>query len=179
MTQITPSRELIQEEEVSYRSGVTEGTFFRFGSVVNLHSLKQINQHSWHLNGRYQLLPFVGPDGVFSFTEDAEIAGYLLTLGTTGSSGTNEVTVNQINPDTGAVISSIFSVNPSVTSAAADGSVSQLRTRDNTILSQPAGHTMGAFNTLLFSAGDTLRLDTVTSAGGARNLQLTIMYRPY
>lgn len=157
---------------------MTEGSFFRVAAVANLHSLKQVNQHSWHLNGRYQLLPFIGPDGVFSFTEDAEIAGYLLTLGTTGTSGTNEIAVNQINPATGAVIGSLFSVNPTVTSAAPDGSVSQLRTRDSTILSQPTGHSIGTIPNLLYSAGDTLRLDTVSSAGGARNLQLTIMYRP-
>lgn len=177
MTDIADSRNIIQVEETQYRSAVSESLLTRVGAVSNFISNRQYDKHSWHLNGRFQSLPFIGPDGIFTFLFDAEVAGFASYMGNTGTSGTSEFDVIWQNSD-GVDQSTIWSARPQIQSSANDGSFTLFNNVTSTTIAAPSGHTVGVLSKTQFDAGDGIRLDTVSSASGAQNFQFTIMYRP-
>ena len=178
MSDVTGSRILIQEEEVSYRSALSEALFFRMGAVTNFISKKQYDTHSWMLNGVYALgAGSTGPDGVFTFLFDAEIIGISYYSGNAGSGGTTSLDVHWLSSgdtDNG----SIFSTKPSVDSTASDGTYTSRDIENNITHSLPTGHTLAVLSKTTFNAGETLRMDLDTAMPAANNFQLSIQYRP-
>jgi hypothetical protein len=177
MTIIAPSRQLIQQEETQARASVSESTATKLGAHLNFHAIKQFDQHSWHLNGPFFDLPFIGPDGIFTFLWDAEIVGFAYTCGVTGISGQTGIDLRRIS-GAGADLGSIWSAGPTIQSTAVDGSFTLYRVSDSTTISLPAGHGLGVLNTVNFNQGDGIRLDISSVAQNAQNFQFTIMWRP-
>lgn len=178
MTQITGARNIIQQEEVSYRAGVTEGTFTRLGATLNFISDFQYDSHAWHLNGPYRLFGnALGPDGVFPVLFDFEIVGYIMYSGETGTSGTTTIDIRTLI-NGGTDDGSIFTTKPSVNSSSANSSYSLVDVVNSDVLALPTGHTQAIFNKVNFNRGEALRLDINSAMTGASNFQFQILFRP-
>lgn len=179
MTQITGARNIIQQEEVSYRSGVTEGTFTRLGATLNFISDFQTDNHSFNLNGRYYTFGTqISPDGIFPVLFNMEIVGYSLFSNTSGVSGISELDVIHLRDGGSTNLGSIFSVTPKVDSSSANNSYSLIDIFNGIDLALPAGHTKAVFSTTEFLAGDVLRMDLISGMVDAENLSLQLIYRP-
>lgn len=177
MPVIPDARSFLFQEETQFRSAVSESLLTKVGASNNHILNRQFEQHSWHLNGRFSLLPVQGPDGIYTFLFPAEVTGFFYTCGVTGVSGTTEVDIRRIN-SSGSDLGSIFSTEPAISNTAADGSFTVFRQTDSTTIANPAGHTLAVVSTTTFAQGDGLRLDVNSAAGGAQNFQFTLMYRP-
>lgn len=177
MPLIPDARSFLFQEETQFRSAVSESLLTKVGATNNHILNRQFEQHSWHLNGRFSLLPFIGPDGIYAFFHPAEITGFFYTVGFSGSSGTTEIDIRRID-SAGSDLGSIFSTLPAISNTASDGSFTIYRQTDNTTIANPAGHTLGVVSTTTFAQGEGLRLDINSAAGGALNLQFTLVYRP-
>lgn len=178
MALIPSVRNNIQQEEVDFRSPVSEATWTKIGGAINLINLAQYDTHTFNLNGPINLFDeTVGVDGFFVFQFDAEIVGYSQSIGQAVSGGTSLILdVHRLeNGDTD--LGSIWTTRPQIANTAANGTYSAFRVTDSTILAQPTGHSVGSLNVTEVNAGDALRLD-IDQKSGMRNYSLNIHYRP-
>ena len=175
MANLQEARELVQSEEVQFRSAISEQLLSKIGANQNHIFLRQYDKHSWNLNGPYHLgVGSSGLDGVFPFLFDVEITGFWYYADTIGD-GTTTIDIHWLNAgDQG----SIFSTHPSVDATASDQSVTIYRQTDSTTLSNPTGHTLAVLSKTQFSAGDSLRLDLDAAMTGASDFQFGIFFRP-
>lgn len=178
MSNLAEARKDIELEDVKYRSSVSEAVGNKIGASINFINRRQYDKHSWNLNGPYALgVGSTGPDGVFTFLFDVEIVGFSYYAGVIGNSGTTTVDVHWISggdTDEGT----IFTTKPSVTTTAADDTITTRDVLNGVTLTNPTGHTLAVLNKTEFDAGDTLRLDLDDAMTGANNFQFTIFFRP-
>lgn len=181
MANLPEARKDVALEDVAFRSAVSESVGNKIGASINFINRRQVDKHSWHLNGPYALgVGSAGPDGIFVFPFDAELVAYALYSGTVGLSGSSEVSVKRLAAG-GAVLGELFSVNPEVDSNSASGSFSAYRFTDSTTLAAPTGHTLASVSpdsNRFFTAGQGVRLDLLSGMIGGRTIQLTIFFRP-
>ena len=179
MTDIDPVRSpLVQQEEVEFRSSVSEATFTRIGQQINFISTFQNSRHSFNLNGNYALgLGSTGPDGIFPCLFNMEIVGFAYYNLQGGVSGQTTIDLHWLsNGDTDN--GSIWSVQPSVDFNAADNSYTIYDQANGATVVLPTGHTLGVLNKTTFDAGDAIRLDLDDAMAGANGFQFLFMYRP-
>lgn len=180
MTQISPARIStgIQEEEVDFRSPISENTWTRVGGSINFINERQVDTHQWVLNGRYSLFGVkAGPDGILPVLFDMEIVGYSVYNETVGTSGTTILDIHKLSSG-GTDDGSIFSTRPAVDFNAASGSYSLIRLDPAADLQLPTGHTKAVFSSINFSAGESLRLDLDSAMQNGRNISLQLLFRP-
>ena len=178
MTAVTDSRNIIQIEEVQFRSSVSEAVGTKLAGTLNFINNRQNDTHSWHLNGPYRLgVGSTGSDGVFACMFDMSITGFSYTSGQSGTSGTTTVDIHLLS-GAGVDSGSIFTTPPSVDSASANYSTTIRDVLNSTTLSLPTGHTLAVLNQTDFDAGDVLRLDLDAGMTGGSDFQLTIYFRP-
>lgn len=178
MTDVTEDRQIIQEEEVAFRAGVSEGTFTRMGGSINHIMKRQFDTHRWQLNQNYETLSsFSGPDGIFQFLWDVEVVGFGYYNGSTGISGTTTLDIHKLSSG-GTDDGTIFSVKPAVDSTATSGSYTLYRQTDSTTISNPTGHTLAVLSSTTFDSGEALRLDIDAAMNGGQNFMFSLMYRP-
>lgn len=178
MTDIAPSRNLIQEEETAFRAAVSEATMTRIGALNNFHAKFQHNIHSWHLNGFYSFAQLGnGADGIFPILFNMTVVGFSYYNNLTGTSGTTTIDVHKLTGG-GTDAGTIFSVKPSVTTTAANDTYTIYDQDAATTLQLPTGHTLAVLSETDFDAGEALRLDIDSAMIGANNFQFSLMYRP-
>jgi len=175
---ITDARVNIQQEDVQFRSSVSQAVGNKLGGSINFVNNRQFDQHSWNLNGDFSVIAAsdVG-DGVFICQENMEMVGYALYIGTNGSTGSNIICdLHWISSD-GTDNGTIFSTKPSIATSASDGTFthSNIRAVSSEV---PTGHTEGVISKTDFDRHDGIRFDLDASTGGASNLQLIIFFRP-
>ena len=116
MADIPGQRILIQSEETSYRSAVSEATMTRMGAVTNFLSTNQLVWQPFNLNGPLDTLPVpqTNIDGAIPLFFDYEIIGGAAFLTVPHSSGFVEFDIRRhtANGDAGT---SIFSTTPRFT----------------------------------------------------------------
>jgi len=178
MTDVTEARIIIQEEETSFRSALSEAMFFRVAATLNLISKRQYDTHSFNLNGVYSMgVGSTGTDGIFTFLFDAEIVGFSYYNGTTGVSGTTTVDVHWLSGGT-TDNGTIFSTKPAVDSTASNETYTSRNVADSITNSLPTGHTLAVLSKTQFDAGDSLRLDLDATMAAPNNFQFSVQYRP-
>lgn len=178
MTQVIGVRKNIEQEEIDFRSPVSESTWSKISGSVNFINLKQYDKHSWHLNGDLTgIQTFTGFDGIFPFLFDAEIVGFWYFINKVGASGSLTIDVDWLSG--GATNNgTIFSTNPSIANTASDNTYTLYDQLNSITQSNPTGHTLAVLSKTDFNAGDALKLQVDAAQTGAENFQFGIMLRP-
>ena len=182
MTDVVPSRQIVQQEEVRYRSAISEFTAFKLAQLNNHNAKKLYSIHSWHLNGFYALASgSTGPDGIFFLNHDIRIVGIGVYVNQVGSSLTTTIDIHKLTGG-GVDAGTIFTTKPEVDTTAASGSYTHVRydseTNAEDILQLPTGHTKPVFSGFDFLAGEALRFDIDTAMLGSEGFQVSLMYIP-
>jgi hypothetical protein len=180
MADISEQRINIQAEETAYRAANSESTFTRVGAAVNFINKRQYDSKQFFLNGKYygQGAPQTDLDGAHMMLFDAEIVGVMMFNLVAGSSGTTTIDIKRRTASGGAG-TSIFSVLPSITSAAGNHAfVARRLIPANVLLENPAGTTAPVLSTTNLDAGDLLTIDLTAVQTGGENCGLIIYYRP-
>lgn len=173
MSQITPARNIIQNEETQYRAAVSEATLSRIGSTSNFISLYQHDKRDFYLNGFYGgvFTPYLGVDGLVVFEFPVELINVYIFSEISGTSGITELDVKW-KPFTSGSYQSIFSTSPQALPAAASFDACGIG-------DVKAGFVAPVLSKVNFDAKDILRLDLITAMqGGARGTGIIIHYRP-
>jgi hypothetical protein len=178
MAQVAPARKLILVEETQYRAAVSEALLQKMGATNNHIALYQYDQRSFQLNGSYALgVGLQGADQIIPILYDAEIVGYSLWNGSTGSSGQSIFDIHRLTGgDTDA--GSIFSTRPQVDTTASNNTYSMYDQANTTSVNLPTGFTHGVFSTVNVDQGDALRLDIDDAMAGCANAGLYLFLRP-
>lgn len=121
MTEITPSRNIIQIEETRFRAAVSEATAQRLGGSMNLILEREYQEKTFYVNGKYGTLtiPFTGIDGLELFLFDSTIINAFFFIKTAGTSGSTTLDI-QYATTPGGSFTSIFSTKPSISYLAGD-----------------------------------------------------------
>ena len=173
MSDITPERKMIQQEETKPQAAVTESVLSRVGGGINFINTRHVYQHDWNLNGQYSsILITQGMDSIITYPFAFEIADVALIVGAqNGSSGQAEVDIKW-RPENSGSFQSIFSTTPKFTYQASP--FSQVRIG----LAVPF-MTTPTLSKTTFSAYDQIRMDLLTApSGDVEGLFLKVWIRP-
>ena len=177
MVDVTEARRNVQEEEVSYRAAVSEGTWFKIGASLNFINKRQFDTHNFMLNGPYNSgLLGTGLDGMYVFQFDCEIVGISAFNLVAGTSGTTTFDCHWLN-GSGSDQGSIFSVKPSIDYTAGNNAYLSTNIIDATS-SGGTGLTIPTLSKTQFDQYDALRMDLDASQVRAENCGLLIHFRP-
>ena len=176
MSDITEERLNIQNEEMAYKSALSESTFTRLGSAVNFINKRQFDTKIFEINGPFKTATAI--DGAFIVPFDIEIIGVGAFNIVNGSSGTTTFNVRRFtasNVDVG----SIFSTKPAISSAAGNNAyVAKRLAPTDFALENPAGTTLPVISVVNINAGDMLLCDIDSVQTSAQNCGLVIWFRP-
>jgi hypothetical protein len=192
MSDATPLRINLQDEEVKYRASVSEATLSRVASSVNF-----INYYQYkHFEFGYlkalsnsgsptynQYTPPATISDVEPFPSNSQIVAIVLQHNVSGSGGTSELDI-QWSTENSGTWASIFSTTPKATSSAPSDSQFDTTYDDATsswvsIATTPAGCTIPVLSKTMFNAGDRLRCRAVSHQAGTPNgFTMRIFYRP-
>lgn len=176
-TEVTPNRRNIFEEEIDYRSGGTERTFFKIAGSLNFINDRQIREKKFALNGNYSLGEGdQGIDGILVFMFDAELVGLAMSNVGQGVSGTTTLDVHWYSSP-GVDEGSIFTTRPEIDSNAPDGAYLAKNLIDGNTESG-TGTTLPVFSKTEFGQFDALRLDLDSSMEDPLDCDLVLYYRP-
>lgn len=180
MADATPRRINIQSEEVRYRSAVSESTMTRVGQSINFINLKQYDSRGFFQNGPYFTGGVqAGVDGAWPVLFDVEIIGVSMFNLVAGTSGTTTLDVRRFTAsNTPAGGASIFSVKPSITSAAGNNAFVFYDFLNSVVLENPTGTTLPVLSVTNLNAGDMLTLNIDSAQPLAQNCGLVLYYRP-
>jgi hypothetical protein len=176
MTDVSPARTIIQQEEVDSPAGVTATTFKRMAEVSNLNSMRQYDTKSFFLNGPYGLgVGDQGVDGLYVIPFNMELLGLSMFNLRAGASGTTTLDVHWLN--SGGDQGSIFSTKPAIGFNAGNNAYlarNLVSGNDKT----GTGLTLPVFSKTLFNEFDALRLDIDAAQSEGENAGLILWYRP-
>ena len=184
MAEVTPAKQNIQQEEVDYKSSVSEQLLTKIAASINFINNKQFCTFKFDFLGPFEPLGLGGgEDGRLVFPFDAEICCLATSLRDTGSSGATVIDLHKINTsgvDQGSIFQGFHTY--SIPSGATSGKGFFRNYIDGTSVF-PSGTFGGTRGDMLdadrlFSAGEVLRVDVVSNADGARDLSVTVFYRP-
>ena len=178
MTDIAPARRNIQIEEVQYRASVSEFTANAIGGAVNFINEKQYDSHRFQLNGTYSLgAGSTGTDGAYICLFNMQILAISIFHGRQGTSGTTTLDIHWLSggsTDEGT----IFSSKPTINSSAVDNSYSLYDVSTASDIVLPTGFTSPSLSKSTFNQGEALRFDLDTAMSGAKDVNITIHFRP-
>ena len=177
MAEVTPSRETVYTQEISYKKAVTENTWTKFGGAINFVNQRHHERKTWILNGNYTAVAVTGLDGLWVVPFDLAILYFAMGNVTAGTSGTTEADILRFTTPGGAG-SSIFSTTPKMTSAASSNSymLKDVLVPANDV--SPVGATLPVFSVTQLDQGDALRFDLLQSMVDAANVTVELHYRP-
>lgn len=170
MALITDARKLIDQNDVKYRSSVSESAWTKIGGMINFIANRNHQEKQFFLNGPY----LVGTklDGLTVFNFDATIINVYAFNIVAGLSGVTEFDI-KIKPQTSGSFTSIFATRP-VISYLTGGPVwvgvgdSIANTTAPVLTSSP----------LNVNRGDALVLDLLQAQVRAQNCGVLVHYRP-
>ena len=181
MSEITPARQNIFEQETRYRAAVSEATKTKIGGSINFINERQYDQKAFFLNGPYRVAVNIGSteavDGLMPFLFPVELVGVWMFNLVSGSSSNTQLDVRR-RTSPGGTSTSIFSTRPRITSAASNFAYVGRRLTDNSVLGGGTGMTAPVLSQTEFNAGDVLTLDIVSAMPGAENAGLILQLRP-
>ena len=184
MADVTPAKANIQQEEVDFKSAVSEQMLSKIGSSINFINDRQLCTFKFDFMGSFKPLGLGGgEDGRLVFPFDAEICCLATSLRDTGSSGSTIIDLHKVNSagaDQGSIFQSFHTYEIPNTATSGAGFYRNYISGTSAF---PGGTFSGTRGDMpdanrLFSAGELLRVDVVSNATGARDLSVTIFYRP-
>jgi hypothetical protein len=183
MSDITPRRIIIQQEETKYRASVSEATLSRVGATTNFINMKQYDSRGFFLNGAYRYaMGQTGVDGAWGILFDIEIVGIMmfnLVAGTSSLLG-QQRTILDIRRWTASNTgnTSIFTDKPIINYTAPNNAYLFIDLLNSTTLENPTGTFLPTMAVTQLNAGDMLTMNCEEGMLGAQNCGLLIYYRP-
>jgi len=176
-TLVTPQRREMYQEELDFRSAISEFTASKQASVTNFINLYHFERKQWILNGAYSEVAVNGLDGMWPITIDMEVLFFTMTNLVSGSSGITEADIELFTAP-GVSGGSIFSTTPKMDSNVTNNSymIKDIVTPANDV--NPAGTTLPVFTTNLFNKGQALQFNLLQSMFDVETMSVEIMYRP-
>ena len=183
-TKVTGARTDIYQEEVDYRSALSENLMTKLAAGINFINSNMLQTFNFRFLGTFASLS-TGEDGVLVFPYAVTLVGYSGHIRVAPSSSAFTIDLHKLNTsgaDQGTVMASAIEV----TNSAADNVVwykNQLASTSNDptgVGSSGGGATLPAINTTSFSAGEALRVDimSATLAMGAADLSFNVWVIP-
>ena len=173
-TLITPERKDLVKEELDFKSGIAERTWFKIGAAINFINLRHHKAYDFTFLGPYRPIAG-GEDGVRGLIEDVELVGVSGYIRKAGGSGSTVIDCHLIRG--GVDLGTIFSTKITIDNSAADG-INFWKNLISATESSETGITNPIFSTVNLSRGDSLRLDLDSHAPGARDVSINLHYRP-
>ena len=178
MTAIAEFKAPIQQEEVQYKSSISESTFTKIGSTINFIQNRQYDTHSFNLNGAYELgVGSTGLDGKFIVLRNMELVAITFSNKVSGVSGSTTVDVHWFN-GSGSDQGSIFSTRPAIDSTAPSDAYGIKGLADGYNDAGGTGITLPVLSKTTFNAGDALDFQLDASMSGPQDFNLNIHFRP-
>ncbi len=178
MADLADFRSNAQVEETRYKATVSETTMQKLGASLNFVNNRQFDQHSFNLNGAYQLgVGSTGVDGIYPVVLNMELVAVTIYSIDAGVSGTTTFDIHWMS-GSGNDQGSIFSTKPSIDSSAPNnaygikGLIASIPDAGGT------GITLPVLSKTQFSQGDALRFDIDSAMSSAQNAGLTFHFRP-
>lgn len=108
MTEIVGSRNFIQQEEVAFSSGVSEGTLTRMGAANNYLMRRTFYKEDFAFNGYFNANTFDnGVSGIRFVEKESQIISYYMSIRSGGSSGNNAFNIG-VYDESGSFITNLF-----------------------------------------------------------------------
>jgi len=173
MSDITPERILIQQEETKFRAAVSESTLSRVGANSNFINMYQANLREFMVNGPYgqAVVPHFGAESIIRFPFNWELIDlYIATGNLTTGAGTTELDIKW-KPFSSGSYASVFSTTPKFTSAAATFEtcgIGQAKT----------GFTAPILSRTNFDAYDQIRFDILGAVAEGEGCGIGLIFRP-
>ncbi len=178
MADLPDFRSNAQIEETKYKATVSETTIQKLGASLNFVNNRQFDQHSFNLNGAYQLgVGSTGVDGVYPIIMNMELVAVTIYNIDAGVSGTTTFDIHWLS-SSGSDQGSIFSTRPSIDSSAPNNSFGIKGLVTGVPDFGGTGITLPILNKTQFDQGNALRFDIDTAMSSAQNAGLTFHFRP-
>jgi hypothetical protein len=174
MTEIVGARRILQEEEFENRAGVSEGTFFRLGEAMNFIMTEQVIPYVYEFAGPFQPISG-GEGGILALMNNQDIVGISGRLRDTGASGNSEFDLHyeRNGVDQGTILTANLVIPNTVV-----GPAWFYRNLINSTNDGTAGITIPTFSKTDFLSGDVLRIDCVSNAVSADDMNIVLWIRP-
>lgn len=178
MTDIADFRRNVQIEETEYKSAISESTAQKMGASVNFINNRQFDQHSFNLNGAYQLgVGSTGVDGIYPIIMNMELVAVTIYSIDAGVSGSTTFDIHWLSAS-GVDQGSIFSTKPSISSSAPNNSFGIKGLITEVPDFGGTGITLPVLSKTEFNVGNALRFDIDSAMSSAQNAGLTFHFRP-
>lgn len=174
MTDIASSRNVIQQEEVQYKSSVSEATFTRMGASINFIMDKIYTDINFEWSGFYRVHPYsTGLGGLRYIKKDVTISSYLLTNHIGGTSGISAPNF-EVYDETNTLLGDLFSTPPSIASSVGDRGIIGRDVQNATDINAGAGKIVGTLNYTVLDAGWSLLPKLSSAQFDAQNLYFNL-----
>ena len=175
MVDVTPAKNNLQTEEVDFKSALSEQLMTKIAGSVNFINDKQMCVYDFKFFGPFQQISG-GEDGAMIAPFNLEICALAFRLRDCGSSGNSSVDLHLINT-AGVDQGTIFSTGIVVAHNETDGKgfyKNYIAGTENAM----THNSMPSFTDRNVDAGESLRLDVTGNATDAKDLIVTLFYRP-
>lgn len=175
MTDVVAAPNIIQQEEVSYKSSVSESVLTRIAASINYIISRIPTVLNYDYSGYYKATSIIdGQNGLRYFEKEVKISRYILTNDIAGSSGTSSINFEVYNASN-VLVGNLFSVEPSIDSAAGDRAVVGRNITDSNDITNGVGNrVVGTLNLTVLPAGYSIRAVLSSAQTDARNLNFTL-----
>ena len=179
MADVTPAKNNLQTEEVDFKSALSEQLFTKIAGSVNFINDKQMCVYDFKFLGGFSALSG-GEDGAMVAPFDLEICALTWRLRDCGSASATNVDLHKID-SSGVDQGSLFGLFSHLTIAHNEtdqkGFYRNFIDGTSNSMSHNTAPTMTDENRLI-SAGESLRIDLISAATDAKDLVVTLFYRP-
>ncbi len=111
---ITPSREVIRENDTKYRRSLSEAILTKFGAVINFINNRIVDRYVFNFGGYYKVTSLAQYTFESIYIKElTNISYYTMKIDLTASSGDNEINFKVIN-ELGVELGDLFSVAPRI-----------------------------------------------------------------
>lgn len=180
MSDISPLKQNLQEEDLRSGAAASESTMDKVGSSVNFWNDRYEGVRYWVLNGGYSIIPVPddGVDGFIFCPYDMEIFGFSMGALKAGTSGSSEIDIVK-DPVGGGSAVSIFTQRPIIPYTSGDRSFVQIESVPSySIVRASAGVTAPTLVSTQLSKGDVLSMNWVSKQVGGEGLTVGLFTRP-
>lgn len=169
-TPITPTRNTIFIEETDAKSAISEATMQRIGASINFITDRIYNRMFFEWSQVPRVTAYgTGINGLRYFYRAVDISWYVLTIFNAGSSGTNAVNFN-VYDDNNVLIGDLFSIPPSIGSAAGDRAVIGRDVENSSDINAGANKNVGILNYTTLQAGWSIAPKITSAQVDSRHL---------
>jgi hypothetical protein len=174
-TEITPTPNKIFVEETDVKSAISEATMQRIGGSINYIIDRVYDKQNFTWNNFYRVTDISsGLNGYRYFYKATDIQRYILTNHIAGSSGTTAINF-EVYDETNTLLGDLFSVPPSIDSAAGDRAVIGRDEQNSTDIEAGANKVVGTLNYTSLDAGWSIVPKITNAQVRGRNLNFELV----